>query len=89
MEMDMKIATRARSIGIATALFASTLAAGPRATAQEKYTPTPANLEARTWFQDAKFGMFIHWGVYSVLGDGEWIMETRPINRTDYAKVPA
>src|SRR5207253_11244401 len=32
--------------------------------------------------------MFIHWGVYSVLGDGEWIMETRPINRTDYAKVP-
>src|SRR5260370_25008777 len=33
--------------------------------------------------------MFIHWGVYSVLGDGEWIMETRPINRTDYAKLPA
>src|SRR6267143_219582 len=89
MEMDMKIATRARSIVIATALFASALAAGPRATAQEKYTPTPANLEARTWFQGAKFGMFIHWGVYSVLGDGEWIMESRPINRTDYAKVPA
>src|SRR6267378_3756049 len=89
MEMDMKIATRARSIGIATALFASALAAGPGATAQEKYTPTPANLGARTWFQDAKFGMFIHWGVYSVLGDGEWIMETRPINRTDYTKVPA
>src|SRR5256884_4932844 len=37
-------------------------------------------------FQDAKFGLFIHWGVYSVLGDGEWVMETRPINRTDYAK---
>src|SRR5437016_14544946 len=89
MELDMKIATRARSIGIATALFASALAAGPRATAQEKYTPTPANLEARTWFQEAKFGMFIHWGVYSVLGDGEWIMETRPINRTAYAKGPA
>src|SRR5216684_3023725 len=89
MEMDMKIATRARSIVIAAALFATAFAAGPGATAQEKYTPTPANLEARTWFQDAKFGMFIHWGVYSVLGDGEWIMETRPINRTDYAKVPA
>lgn len=89
MEMDMKIATRARSIVIATALFATALAAGPAATAQEKYTPTPANLETRTWFQDARFGMFIHWGVYSVLGDGEWIMETRPIHRTDYAKVPA
>src|SRR5712691_12972683 len=58
-------------------------------TAQGSYTPTPENLKARTWFQDAKFGMFIHWGVYSVLGDGEWIMETRPINRADYAKVPA
>src|SRR5712664_2394162 len=32
--------------------------------------------------------MFIHWGVYSVLGDGEWIMETRPIKGMDYAKVP-
>ena len=30
-----------------------------------------ANLQARTWFQDAKFGIFIHWGVYSGPG-GEW-----------------
>ena len=61
----------------------------PVARAQETYTPTPENLKERAWFQDAKFGLFIHWGVYSVLGDGEWIMETRPINRTDYAKLPA
>jgi len=60
----------------------------PTVKAQGSYTPTTENLKARTWFQDAKFGMFIHWGVYSVLGDGEWVMETRPINRTDYAKVP-
>jgi len=58
-------------------------------TTQNNYAPTPENLKARMWLQDAKFGMFIHWGVYSVLGNGEWIMETRPINRTDYAKVPA
>jgi len=51
MEMDMKNATLARSTGIATALFATALAAGPAATAQEKYTPTAANLEARAWFQ--------------------------------------
>src|SRR5205809_80497 len=86
---DMNMTTRARSIAIATALLATAIAAGPRATAQENYTPIAANLKARTWFQDAKFGMFIHWGVYSVLGDGEWIMETRPINRTDYAKLPS
>ena len=83
----MNMTTRALSIVIVTVLCA--IAAGPRATAQENYTPTSANLKARTWFQDAKFGMFIHWGVYSVLGDGEWIMETRPINRTDYPKLPA
>src|SRR5437762_3542853 len=86
---DMNMTTRARSIAIATALLATAIAAEPRATAQENYTPMAANLKARTWFQDAKFGMFIHWGVYSVLGDGEWIMETRPINRTDYAKLPS
>ena len=33
-------------------------------TAQEGYTPPAANLAARTWFQDARFGLFIHWGVY-------------------------
>src|SRR5260370_11478053 len=60
----------------------------PVASAQETYTPTPENLKARSWFQDAKFGLFIHWGVYSVLGDGEWEMETRPIHRTGYAKLP-
>jgi len=53
---------------LALALVAGTIASEPKAAAQEQYTPTPANLEARTWFQDAKFGMFIHWGVYSVVG---------------------
>ena len=28
-----------------------------------QYTPAPENLKAREWFQDARFGMFIHWGV--------------------------
>jgi len=37
--------------------------------------PTKENLEAREWFQDSKFGLFVHWGVYSVLGRGEWVME--------------
>jgi len=41
---------------------------------EKKYTPTPENLKNRAWFQDARFGLFIHWGVYSVLGDGEWVM---------------
>src|SRR2546430_17225188 len=34
---------------------------------------------ARQWFRDAKFGMFIHWGVYSLLGQGEWVMQQREL----------
>jgi alpha-L-fucosidase len=42
--------------------------------------PVPAErLAAREWFRDARFGMFIHWGVYSQLGQGEWVMENRSI----------
>jgi alpha-L-fucosidase len=86
----MKISGAPKSLILAVVfLFVLAVAAVPAGNAQESYTPSPENLKARTWFQDAKFGMFIHWGVYSVLGDGEWIMETRPINKTDYAKVPA
>jgi len=58
------------------------------APAQTGYQPAPANLEARRWFQDAKFGLFIHWGVYSVLGDGEWVMNQRKIPIRDYEKLP-
>ena len=28
----------------------------------QEYQPTKENLENREWYQDAKFGMFIHWG---------------------------
>lgn len=42
----------------------------------EKYEPTWASLDARplpTWYEDAKVGIFIHWGVYAVPSYGsEW-----------------
>jgi len=56
---------------------------------QSTYTPSAENLKAREWFQDAKFGMFIHWGVYSILGDGEWVMNTQRIDKQTYQKLPA
>lgn len=56
---------------------------------QTSYTPTPENLKSREWFQDAKFGMFIHWGVYSVLGDGEWVMNQQSIDKKTYEKLPS
>lgn len=48
------------------------------------YTPAPENAAARTWYQDAKLGMFIHWGPSSVLQDGEWVMNNRGITAADY-----
>ncbi len=60
------------------------------AIAQTLYEPSADNLAARTWFQDAKFGLFIHWGIYSVLGAGEWVMEERgPASYTGRPGIPA
>ena len=47
-----------------------------------------ANETSKQWFQDAKFGLFIHWGVYSVLGQGEWVMNNNKMPITDYEKLP-
>ncbi len=55
----------------------------------QNYKPTAQNLEARKWFEDAKFGLFIHWGVYSTLANGEWVMHTQKIAKKDYEKLPA
>ncbi len=32
-------------------------------------TFSPRNLENRNWFRESRFGLFIHWGVYSLLGE--------------------
>jgi alpha-L-fucosidase len=56
--------------------------------AQNEYQPSAENLQARREFQDMKFGMFIHWGVYSVLGDGEWIFHNRKLKVDEYNRLP-
>jgi len=58
-------------------------------------TETRAQKNARLqWFREARFGMFIHWGLYSIpagrwngkeiKGIGEWIMNTATIPVADY-----
>ena len=51
---------------------------------QTDYQPSPDNLKNRQEFQDRKFGMFIHWGIYSLLGDGEWVMYNQKIPYDKY-----
>ena len=36
------------------------------------------------WWHAAKFGMFIHWGLYSVIGQHEWAMELEGIPIPQY-----
>jgi alpha-L-fucosidase len=61
------------------------LVAVPLWLAAQEAEPVPAErLTARQWFRDAKFGMFIHWGVYSQLAQGEWVMQNREIPVSSY-----
>ena len=62
--------------------------------AQTNAPETKAQHDARmAWWREAKFGLFIHWGVYSVpagyyhgksVGGGEWIMHNSKIPVTEY-----
>ena len=36
------------------------------------------------WWREAKFGMFIHWGLYSVIGHQEWVMESEGVPIPQY-----
>ena len=38
------------------------------------------------WWRSAKFGMFIHWGIYSVPARGEWVMYWERIPKDEYKK---
>ncbi|MBS1627791.1 MAG: alpha-L-fucosidase [Bacteroidetes bacterium] len=55
--------------------------------AQTNYHPTAANIKERQWFANAKFGLFIHWGVFSIPCAGEWVMNNRGITVKNYTRL--
>ncbi len=58
-------------------VVALTIAIAPTLGAQQN---VPAErLAAREWYRDAGFGMFVHWGVYSQLARGEWVMQDQKL----------
>ena len=81
--MKTKNALRSMTV-LALAVFC--LGIDTAQTTAQTYQPSESNLKARQWFQNAKFGMFIHWGVYSVPSDGEWYMEQKKVPVTEYEK---
>ncbi len=87
---------KAKQVILTAALALAAL--GPAAMAQTNQTDKVETKEQRdarmAWWREAKFGMFIHWGVYSVpagfyhdkpvAGIGEWIMNRGKIPRVEY-----
>ncbi len=57
-------------------------AAAPVAAPQSKQAATRAQRMA--WWHEAKFGMFIHWGLYSLVGQMEWALEVEGIPILQY-----
>ena len=53
----------------------------------QKYVPTPENLESRKNFAESRFGIFLHWGLYSMFAQGEWYMNNDSVDAREYAKV--
>src|SRR5580658_5983068 len=55
-----------------------------KAVAPEPPGPPPEHERRMQWWQEAKFGMFIHWGLYSVIGRHEWAMEMEGVPIPQY-----
>ncbi|WP_316795229.1 alpha-L-fucosidase [Pedobacter agri] len=58
-----------------------------RNVAAQTYIPSQSNLENRKWFADARFGLFIHWGPFSIPGSGEWVMNERKVTVENYSRL--
>ncbi|WP_232247231.1 alpha-L-fucosidase [Kitasatospora azatica] len=84
------VAAAVGSIAVGTPAYAAT-AATPLPLPPLRIPKSDMGLEQQPdskiqWLQDAKLGMFIHWGVYSGPAKGEWWMHNAPITPTDYRK---
>lgn len=52
----------------------------------QSYVPTADNLAEREDFNNAKLGIFLHWGIYSTFAQGEWYLQNYVPDRNEYAK---
>ena len=64
-----------RFLAVVSLLIAAVACLSSTADVQKPFEPTPESLKqykCPEWFRDAKFGIYLHWGVYSVAEFGEW-----------------
>ena len=62
-------------------------AAATSASAQENYRPSPEIVAAQEQFRENRFGIFIHWGIYSMYGQGEWALNYNGLTHEEYSKM--
>jgi len=57
-----------------------------------QWAPLATDPDARDriqWWKDARVGLFMHWGIYSIPGRGEWVQWAEQIPTAEYAKLMA
>ncbi len=83
--MHLKKYLKPTVLSVAAAISFSTLSTSAFA---EAYTPSPEIRQAQKEFSDNRFGIFLHWGIYSMFAQGEWYLN-RDIDHKEYAKAAA
>lgn len=68
-----------RTTLVAASVFVLTLFASLNLSAADSSTPTAERDARMKWWREARFGMFVHWGLYSGLA-GTW--EGKPVGKT-------
>ncbi|HLY42306.1 MAG TPA: alpha-L-fucosidase [Terracidiphilus sp.] len=77
-------AANARAVRIASGVNVSQESSG-NSPIEQKMAETRAQRMA--WWHQATFGMFIHWGLYSVIGQHEWALEVESVPIPQYEKL--
>jgi alpha-L-fucosidase len=86
-------------LGAAASSFAPSLARAQTLTDEQRSAAKTANADPTVapdlllpdrdiaWWRDAKFGVFVHWGLYAIPAKGEWHMFNDKVSPEDYAKL--
>ena len=62
-------------------------AAPPHLPRHDSLTAREPREAARAWFREARYGLFVHYGLYSILGRHEWVQYRERIPVAEYAKL--
>jgi len=88
LERKISRRTHLELLGAGTSMLATRLTATETKMQTQSSVDEAADRARRMkWWHEAKFGMFIHWGLYSVLGRHEWVMENEGIPVAEYEQL--